>query len=618
MATYLVVTRGNETNTRFPLNSEVENRIGRGMECQAQLGDPLSSRVHAKIVFKNGQWKVIDEGSRNGTLVNGSKIDVAALANGHRIRIGNTELQFVDDTITEDVTVERLKESHDLVPIGDDLSSDFMVTGMTAFNSLKNAGRTEDVGVLHQLSVQCISVSNSEELAQLGIEVLRTRTQATVVAFLVANENGRLDVNRQYPPLSDTPIALSERLTEMVCKQSKAVWVKNESKASKDGPIRHYADAICVPLIDGKRTIGAIHLYRDKEVFAPFALDFAIAAAGILSVALVRARSAESLRISHDRLQDKNAAFDELLGESDVMKELKERIARVAKATGSILVRGESGSGKELVARAIHRAGTRADRPMLSVNCAAIPADLMESQLFGHVKGAFTGAEKDHIGWFQQANNSTLFLDEIGEMTLEGQAKLLRILEGHPFLPVGGRKEVKVDVRVIAATNRDLKEFVAEKRFREDLYYRLSVFEISVPPLRQRDTDIGLLVDHFFDHFSRQHGRSSLKLTEAARDKLLRYGWPGNVRQLRNVIDSAVVLAVGNEIRVGDLTLHESHDDIDFDTLNIEHWEKRLIEEAMRRTKGNIPESAELLGISRATMYRKLDAYGIKRDEALR
>ena len=251
---------------------------------------------------------------------------------------------------------------------------------------------------------------------------------------------------------------------------------------------------------------------------------------------------------------------------------------------------------------------------MLSVNCAAIPSELMESQLFGHVKGAFTGADKDHIGWFQQANNGTLFLDEIGEMTLDGQAKLLRILEGHPFLPVGGRKEVRVDVRVLAATNRDLSDFVAEKRFREDLYYRLSVFEISVPPLRQRGSDIGLLIDHFFEHFSRLHGRSGLVLSKAARDKMLQYSWPGNVRQLRNVVDSAVVLAVGNEIRVTDLTLQEAKSD-DFDTLNIEQWEHRLIQEALRRTRSNIPESAELLGISRATLYRKLETYSIKRDD---
>ena len=296
------------------------------------------------------------------------------------------------------------------------------------------------------------------------------------------------------------------------------------------------------------------------------------------------------------------------------MVELKERIVRVAKASGSILVRGESGSGKELVARAIHRASMRADHPMLSVNCAAMPSELMESQLFGHVKGAFTGADKDHVGWFQQAHGGTLFLDEIGEMTLAGQAKLLRILEGHPFLPVGGRKEVRVDVRVIAATNRDLSEFVADKRFREDLYYRLSVFEIIVPPLRQRGDDIGLLIDHFLEHFGRQHGRMQLKLSAAARKRMIEYSWPGNVRQLRNLIDSAVVLATGDEIRATDITLHESKTEI-YDTLNIEQWEQRLIQEALRRTKANIPEAADLLGISRATLYRKIETLGLNKDE---
>jgi DNA-binding NtrC family response regulator len=239
----------------------------------------------------------------------------------------------------------------------------------------------------------------------------------------------------------------------------------------------------------------------------------------------------------------------------------------------------------------------------------------MESQLFGHVKGAFTGADKDHIGWFEQANNSTLFLDELGEMTLEGQAKLLRILEGHPFLPVGGRKEIKVDVRIIAATNRDLKEFVQEKRFREDLYYRLSVFELFIPPLRQRDQDIDLLINHFFEHFVKLHGRPQLKLSDQAREKLRKYAWPGNVRQLRNVIDSAIVLANGSEIKASELSLHETINDADLDSLNIEHWEQKLIREALRRSRGSINEATELLGISRATMYRKLESYQINRDE---
>ncbi|MFO0872178.1 MAG: sigma-54 dependent transcriptional regulator, partial [Pirellulales bacterium] len=278
-----------------------------------------------------------------------------------------------------------------------------------------------------------------------------------------------------------------------------------------------------------------------------------------------------------------------------------------------VLVRGESGAGKELVARALHRGSPRADRPLLAVNCAALPRDLMESQLFGHKKGAFTGADADHIGWFQQADAGTLFLDEVGEMTLEGQAKLLRILEGHPFQPVGATKEIRVDVRVIAATNRDLAEFVREGRFRQDLYYRLSVYELPVPPLRERGDDIGLLIDHFLSHFARQHARPGLRLSPAARERLLQYAWPGNVRQLRNVLDSAVVLAEGEEIQIHDLGLRDVGGAV-FESLELVHWERKLISEALARSGNHMPEAAKLLGISRATLYRKVDEYGIPRD----
>ena len=258
---------------------------------------------------------------------------------------------------------------------------------------------------------------------------------------------------------------------------------------------------------------------------------------------------------------------------------------------------------------------------MLSVNCAAIPRELMESQLFGHKRGAFTGAESDHRGWFEQANSGTLFLDEVGEMTLDGQAKLLRILEGHPFLPVGATKEISVDVRILAATNRDLSEFVREGRFREDLYYRLSVFELFIPPLRERGPDIERLIDYFLDHFSRYHGRTNLSLSASARTKLLQYPWPGNVRQLRNVIDSAVVMAEGTEIlpedlgirdRVGALAKAQSTlDSSTWESLRVEDWEKKLILEALRRCENKVPEAAKLLGLGRATLYRKLDEYQI-------
>jgi Nif-specific regulatory protein len=249
---------------------------------------------------------------------------------------------------------------------------------------------------------------------------------------------------------------------------------------------------------------------------------------------------------------------------------------------------------------------------MLTVNCAAIPRDLIESQLFGHKKGSFTGANSDHIGWFQQSHTGTLFLDEIGELTLEGQAKLLRILEGHPFLPVGATEEVLVDVRVIAATNRDLAELVRDKKFREDLFYRLSVFELYVPPLRERGDDIDLLVDHFLEHFRGQHGRQNLEIADAARRRLREYAWPGNVRQLRNVIDSAVVMADDPRIELNDLGLRDAGLD-QLETLRIDEWEQRLICKALERTAGSVPEAAKLLGISRATAYRKITDYDIER-----
>jgi Nif-specific regulatory protein len=363
-------------------------------------------------------------------------------------------------------------------------------------------------------------------------------------------------------------------------------------------------------------------VYVKRGRFRQDHFDFVMQMAGIMAVSLARAFREQTLETDYKRLKEKSAGGDEMIGQSPPMRELKSKIARLGRTTGSVLIRGESGAGKELVARALHKASVRADRPMLSVNCAAIPVDLMESQLFGHKAGAFTSADRDHLGYFQQADGGTLFLDETGELTLEGQAKLLRILEGHPFLPVGATQQVKVDVRVIAATNQDLQTYVREKKFREDLYYRLSVFELQLPPLRERGEDIAVLVDYFLDHFRRQHGRPQLELSPAARSRLLGYHWPGNVRQLRNVMDSAVVLAEGSQIEPGDLGLRDAGGTpntsgatsaTDLETLKLEDWERKLIREALTRTRNNVPEAAKLLGIGRATLYRKLDEYQIER-----
>lgn len=603
MKALATVVRGTASEKKYHLEASQPIRIGRGNGCQIYLSDPLSSRTHAIISYEAGQWIVSDADSRNGTLVNGDKVHRAELANGDSIQIGSTELLF-----------ELPDTDEDTEPSGQTLVLEAQISreasGVSAMSQLYSQKRNQDMLDLYQLSTSLLRCSSPGEVASKGLEMLRVRTQATAVGFLWIDEQGDLKPQCIIPESLTDRIRLNKKLTDRVSRDGRAVWIKD--RITTPGSDTNFADAICVPMLSDAAIMGAIHLYREEGKFDQSHFDFAISAASVLAAALESSRAQASLSAEHDRLVQRSADFDELIGDCAAMRKLKDRIARVAKASGCALVRGESGVGKELVSRAIHRLSPRKDRPLLCVNCAAIPEELMESQLFGHKKGAFTGAEKDHHGWFQQAHTGTLFLDEVGELTLEGQAKLLRILEGHPFMPVGDSKEVTVDVRVIAATNRDLREYVRDKKFREDLYYRLSVFELQVPPLRERGQDIDVLMSHFLNHFRIQHGRPNLKLSPAAKKMMLAYNWPGNVRQLRNVIDSATVLAAGKEVAPGDLSLRDVGGE-QLDSLRIEVWEERLIREALSRTDNNIIEATKLLGVSRATLYRKLEQFGIER-----
>ncbi|MBX3411725.1 MAG: sigma 54-interacting transcriptional regulator [Pirellulales bacterium] len=606
------MTVGKRAGDSFLLDPARENPIGRGTECTVVLSDPLCSRIHAVLVHANGTWHVRDAESRNGTFVNGQKIDEAALVPGHHVRVGSTEFAFQQ-------SAQPPTSTGDTDPgVTQTLVKDSIVgpsnTANLAIGAIQDLEQAHDLLLLYQLSIKLLGCASPDEVVRISLDLLRDRTSASLAAFLWVSDDGRLTPKMFLPeqPLRDLP--LSESLTHLVLAEGHAIWIASQrGGGTTDETLRHYADALCVPLLNGTKVVGAIHAYLEHGRFRQSQFDFAISLANISAVALVRARHDVSVQTDLQRLKEKSAGFGELIGESPPMLELKSKIGRLGRATGCVLVRGESGAGKELVARALHRASTRADRPMLSVNCAAIPADLMESQLFGHKAGSFTGADRDHVGYFQQADLGTLFLDEVGEMTLQGQAKLLRILEGHPFLPVGGNEEIRVDVRIIAATNQDLQAYVRERKFREDLYYRLSVFELFVPPLRERGSDVSRLIDFFLEHFRQQHGRPRLELAEEAKRRLLGYNWPGNVRQLRNVIDSAVVLAAGDRIEADDLGLRDPHGGGGFDTLRIDDWERRLIREALDRSDGNVPEAAKLLGIGRATLYRKIEEYGIDR-----
>ena len=606
---FITVVRGQAAQSQYELDTAQPVRIGRGTGCQIFLSDPLSSRTHVVLSYEGNRWIASDADSRNGTLVNEQRITQVALDNGDRIRIGSTELEFQwNEPSDAEVDVDE-----DTNPLNQTLVLDAPVSAeasfLSAMGQLYSRQRMQDLMDLFQLSLCLLRCTTPEEVSQFGIDILRVRTGATVAGFMWLDDQGRLKPQKIVPPDGARNIRLSRKLTERVIQQARAVWAKQESSI---GGKQDFADAICVPMMRGNEVIGAVHLYREVGEFEQTHFDFAISAAAMLSSALATTRTRASLRAEHRRLVERNADVDDMLGDCKPIKLLKDRIQRVANASGCVLVRGESGVGKELVARAIHRNSPRSDRPLLCVNCAAIPAELMESQLFGHRKGAFTGAERDHLGWFEQAHTGTLFLDEVGEMTLDGQAKLLRILEGHPFLPVGATQEISVDVRIIAATNRDLAEYVREKRFREDLYYRLTVFELLVPPLRDRGEDISSLIDYFLQHFRAQHGRPNITLSPAARKLLLDYSWPGNVRQLRNVIDSAIVLAAHDEIEPHDLALRDAGVERLGD-LQIDVWEERLIREALQRTADSVPEAAKLLGLSRATLYRKLEQYKIQR-----
>lgn len=606
MYTFLTYTNGPHAGSHVLLDGEEKFSIGRGEDCHVVLSDPIASRVHAVVERTPDGWFLRDCSSRNGTFVNGQKIDEARLLDGTLFKIGSAEFLFRQAAQQPDIASAGMTQT-----IIRNVQVNTADSGSHIHNTFKEPDRIKDLLLLHQLSVRLLGCDDPDEVVQISLDLLLERAQGSMVGFLWINDEGQLKP-KLVVPADGKGVPLSEKLTAMVTKEGRAVWIDNQSARDTSESLSHFADAICVPLVYGRHTVGAIHLYLERGRFRQSDFEFAISVANILVVALVRARQQASLRADHQRLVAKNAGFDELVGESKPMIDLKNKVSRIAKASGCVLVRGESGSGKELVARAIHKLSPRADRPLLCVNCAAIPRDLMESQLFGHKKGAFTGAETDHHGWFKQADSGTLFLDEVGEMTLDGQAKLLRILEGHPFMPVGATKEVTVDVRVIAATNRDLREFVREGKFREDLYYRLSVFELYIPPLRERDTDVEMLINFFLEHFKRQHGRATLKLSPAAREKLLGYQWPGNVRQLRNVIDSCVVMAPEDVIQPEDLGLRDTSAD-ELETLKMDFWERKLIKAALGRAGGNVPEAAKLLGIGRATLYRKLDEYAIER-----
>jgi len=348
------------------------------------------------------------------------------------------------------------------------------------------------------------------------------------------------------------------------------------------------------------------------------AYDFLEKPLSLERVLLVASRALErrTLELENKALKQDLTEKWRLIGNSPKMKQLSEQIDMAAKSNGRVLILGESGAGKELVAHTLHGSSTRASKPFIEMNCAAIPQELIESELFGHEKGSFTGAFERKKGKFELADEGTLFLDEVGDMSLSTQAKVLRVIETQEFQRVGGSKNIKVDVRIISATNKDLAEEVKKSTFREDLFYRLNVIPIPLPPLRERKEDIPELVDYFLGYFAAEYGQKPKKITPEGLKMLEVYDWPGNIRELRNVIERLVIMIPSNTVTPKNIILGEAarSDYFTFSTLKEarESFEKDFIIKKLEENNWNISKTAEILDIERSNLHRKIKAYDIK------
>jgi two-component system nitrogen regulation response regulator NtrX len=370
---------------------------------------------------------------------------------------------------------------------------------------------------------------------------------------------------------------------------------------------------VCVIMISGHSNIDtAVHAIKLG------AYDFLEKPLSLDRVLILTRRAVEKQMLEKENIALKSSISQDwdIIGENHKMLELKDKIAKAADSQGRVLIFGESGSGKELVARALHEGSSRKNNNFIEVNCAAIPNELIESELFGHEKGSFTGAFETKKGKFELAHEGTLFLDEIGDMSLVTQAKVLRIIETQEFQKVGGSRNIKVDVRIIAATNKDVEEEIRKGNFREDLYFRLNVIQIHVPPLRERKSDIPLLVDHFLSNLSRQYGQKKKSVSRTTLRALMEYDWPGNVRELKNTIERFVIMNPSDIIDVKEVQPLKTvkSDYLTFKTLRDarENFEKDFILRKLQENNWNVSKTAEELDIERSNLHRKIKSLGIE------
>ena len=550
--------------------------------------------------------------SKNGTFLNGLPIRTAVLSHGSEIRMGNTRILYLEteeDAASDFLSKEPLAGQSTIC-----LGETDLLYGDAKNKLVRNNAVAERLSQLLGLAKTLSLAHTVDDLAQALFPSLLAALPARRAALALGAHAGELTGGWFWTREAGRVPAL--RLSGTVIQQAleSRTFVLQNGILPESAPsliAEGVQSLICVPLLRPEQApLGVLYLDSSdpRSTFVEEHLQFAAAAAGIVALAL------DSLRVL-DRLREENlylkqeAAPHGIVGDSASLRQVFDFIRKAAPADATVLILGESGVGKELVARAIHEGGRRSQAPFVAVNCAALTESLLESDLFGHEKGAFTGAVQQHKGKFERAHGGTLFLDEVAELSPAIQGKLLRVLQEREFERVGGTKPISVDVRVVAATNHDLKEEVQKGIFREDLYYRLNVLSVRVPALRERAEDIPLLAAHFLARSCERMHRRASEFTPKARTCLLQYSWPGNVRELENAIERAVVLSETGSIgpedlpeslteaqsgRAGMTRYHEA----------VAETKSRLILDAVAAASGNLTEAARALGINANYLHR--------------
>ncbi|MCR4318030.1 MAG: sigma 54-interacting transcriptional regulator [Planctomycetes bacterium] len=623
----ITIIQGPFAGRRFSLASPVS--IGRSMSCGIVLSGEPVSRLHAEILREEDGYKLYDR-SKNGLLLNGEATRESYLAEGDEIRIGDEILQIVsipELEITSEQGIEIASRENEDTQVFEELDAkDFSLTDSQGISFVSLAVAESTQRRLLEIIDAVTSLLNLKEPAELFDRVVDTilaLLKAERVSLFLKDDNSdslRLTASKRVDNKND-PFVLSKKILVRSFQQARAILSAE--------PIRKGEKArsvMCVPLFAAERSVGVLYVDRiDPE----FSEEDLVLLTAVTTPAAIAIDSRVELRRAWDEnevLKNRLRESVTIIGKSRGMEALLEGVAKVAQTDSTALIRGETGTGKELVARAIHEHSRRAGGPFIALNCAALTDTLLEAELFGFEKGSFTGAIKSKPGKFELADKGTLFLDEIGDVSAELQVKLLRVLQERCFDRIGGTKLVSVDVRVIAATHQDLEALVEEGRFREDLYYRLNVIPLYLPPLRERGTDVRLLLDHYFDVFALKMGKPRKMLSDDALSALLSYGWRGNVRELCNFVERLMVLHQDKIVELMDLPEYMRRD-FDPDSVTttqdfvpegasyreiLMKTEEDCIRKALAETGGKKVEAAKLLGMSRPTLDKKIAEFGIE------